>query len=514
MRHLYAVECPLSVSPLTEDVARLWHEWILERKPTPKLPKELAASPAMDLSSTEIEAGQVLEQIRVDADGAQHLALRWTHPDNKSRGVQWRTELCYRSVRGDDPPRFSCKLAVGRTTDRIAPTRRVTTRPKIVARMLERFPGIDGELLKTTPSLLRLADVKRFVRFLTSRDRKRPVVLISCRNVDDRPCGDPEEISSLLAGLAFVYVSEGRWPSLALRDHLPRSLGCRDGDVRIYWPGLSIEREDGHPYWTTADQRYLAEQEKGLRQVLLERIVEAAVYTAGAHQADWHRFESMRRQAQIETSRAAGDFESLAVSYAAENDSLRQQIDLLEEQLGVASDGLRQALNDVKYWRTQYEDARGKGTAAEEELEVTSVADALDRAVTQSSGRLVESLNSASDRDTPFSAPEEVFDALRFLATTYYESKTGQTPCANLNRALKERLGWSYNANQSASTVGKYRSQYECKWEGRTYRLEAHVGDGSSKDPRYTIRVAFAWDEERKVVVIGFVGQHQETDKT
>ena len=42
----------------------------------------------------------------------------------------------------------------------------------------------------------------------------------------------------------------------------------------------------------------------------------------------------------------------------------------------------------------------------------------------------------------------------------------------------------------------------------------SHVKTGTVKDPRHTIRVAFEWDADERMVVIGFIGQHQRTQGT
>ncbi len=518
MRNTYAVEYPLSESPEPAEVARLWHAWLTDRRDSPPLPKVLKSDPAQDLALTDMGDGHTLEQIRVDANGVAQFALRWEHPDSRARGVRWRSELAFVSAQGDRRAHFSCKLAFGRSTAKIAPTRRQITRPKVVVSMLRKFPGVEHEMITHKPLVLRPTDVGRFAGFLASEERKRPVVLVSCRNLDDQPAVNPNRVAELLGGLAFVYVTEGRWPTLALRDHLPKHLICRDGAVRIYWPGFAVNGSgSGHPFWTPFDSRSIAEErEGGLPQVLLESIVEAAVYTAGTHLADWQRFESERRRIQISASRAAGDFEALAESYATDNVALEERVHALEENLGSASDALRQARNDVTYWRGMYETERAsaKVAAVESEPEVSSVADALDRVLREHRNKIVVSLNSASDRDTPFSAPDEVYESLCFLATTFHDSKTGAAPCTDLNHSLRERTGWFYEAHQAATTLGKYRSEYECSWDSRRHILKAHMGTGTSKDPRHSIRVAFAWDDKKKVVVIGYVGQHQSNDKT
>ena len=38
-----------------------------------------------------------------------------------------------------------------------------------------------------------------------------------------------------------------------------------------------------------------------------------------------------------------------------------------------------------------------------------------------------------------------------------------------------------------------------------------HLGKGASFDPKSTIRIGFAWDDERRRVVVGYVGRHQRT---
>ena len=45
--------------------------------------------------------------------------------------------------------------------------------------------------------------------------------------------------------------------------------------------------------------------------------------------------------------------------------------------------------------------------------------------------------------------------------------------------------------------------------DGRGYQLDEHIGKGTTFDPQNTIRTALAWDDERRLVVIGYVGLHQ-----
>ena len=46
----------------------------------------------------------------------------------------------------------------------------------------------------------------------------------------------------------------------------------------------------------------------------------------------------------------------------------------------------------------------------------------------------------------------------------------------------------------------------------RGYTLVEHIGKGTTFDARYTIRIAFDWDRDRRQVIVGYIGRHQQTD--
>ncbi len=75
---------------------------------------------------------------------------------------------------------------------------------------------------------------------------------------------------------------------------------------------------------------------------------------------------------------------------------------------------------------------------------------------------------------------------------------------------LKEACpGWSYIPHQSAVTIGMFKDWYYAFVNGNKYELGEHIGRGSSGNPQHTIRIAFAWDDHDKRVVVGYVGHHQ-----
>ena len=148
-------------------------------------------------------------------------------------------------------------------------------------------------------------------------------------------------------------------------------------------------------------------------------------------------------------------------------------------------------------------------------LKIENVRTAVALAREKFSGELIFQPNSKSEiEDNPYEKPTNVLAAFEWLATTFYRSKMGEVSVPDFDSSIKKVCGWRYTGNQSKNTMTRYKSWYTTSHEGKTYWLKRHVGTGSNKDSRYTIRIAFDWDSARQVVVIGYIGQHQQTDAT
>ena len=203
----------------------------------------------------------------------------------------------------------------------------------------------------------------------------------------------------------------------------------------------------------------------------------------------------------------------------SENDRLAQErLDLESDKRSLDSENseLRGELSQIRVmeesWRRAYVSARvadaGRDSATPEQP--GSVNEAVARAEELFSDQLVFALNSKSAKNSPFQKPDEVFDALAWLATVYHprRTKTGKPP--HFDKLLKESCsGWSYKTQQTDVTKEQFEQWYTTTVDGRRYDLGPHLGKGTSFDPQNTIRVAFAWDEELRKVVIGYIGLHQ-----
>ena len=197
-----------------------------------------------------------------------------------------------------------------------------------------------------------------------------------------------------------------------------------------------------------------------------------------------------------------------ATALLSQNQGLRDEVEALKTELFSSQE-------KEDSWRLAYRTAKG---VTLEEVEVPSpvvesVHDAVEMARARFRQELVFAPNSESSiEENPFRDPGKVWDALQWLATTYYSSKMGRLRITDFDQSIKEACGWWYKGDQGETTVSRYRDSYTARVDGKRYTLVEHIGKGTTFDSRYTIRIAFNWDRERRQVIIGYIGRHQQTD--
>ncbi len=213
--------------------------------------------------------------------------------------------------------------------------------------------------------------------------------------------------------------------------------------------------------------------------------------------------------AQVSREPAAGRGEER--SPELDNQTLLREIETLKESLYHEKE-------QGEYWRHAYVDASRKqesGAWLGDGSRPRNVDEAIILSQGKFPGELLFNLNSRSwVKNNPYEDPQAVLDALEWLATTYYRSRTGEISVADLDDSIYRVCRWKYANSQSEVTMGRYESHYRTIVDGQTFRLKEHIGRGNSKDPANTIRIAFNWDKERNQVIIGYIGQHQQTDAT
>lgn len=194
---------------------------------------------------------------------------------------------------------------------------------------------------------------------------------------------------------------------------------------------------------------------------------------------------------------------------SAENQSLRDELESLKAEL-------YETQEMEESWRMAYRSSQNGYSQPDETADLPSI-DSVSTAVGMAKERFKRELTFAPNSESsiesnPFNRPEKVWEALQWLATIYYKSKMGQLRITNFDQSIKEACGWWYKSDQGETTVSRYRKSYTAHAYGRNYRLEQHIGKGTNFDARYTIRIAFDWDNDLRQVIVGYIGRHQQTD--
>ncbi|HRJ07149.1 MAG TPA: hypothetical protein PK490_03580 [Prosthecobacter sp.] len=227
-----------------------------------------------------------------------------------------------------------------------------------------------------------------------------------------------------------------------------------------------------------------------------------------------------KEQAKTEAE-VSGKTNAWAKMLEEDNQEQSEKIRLLESQLASQAEETERQRSLAENYRFALEQ-RKKGhvendqTTPSQYLPPDTVAQAVENAERDHHEKLVFSWNNkGKPADCPYRFPDEVERAFNWLATTYWLARTGKHPCADLDKSVRELIpGWSFSGGQKKHSVGKHESWYQCTWNRKDYWIGEHLGCGTSKRPEETIRIAFAWDDEQKKIVIGFIGQHQRNSNT
>jgi len=110
----------------------------------------------------------------------------------------------------------------------------------------------------------------------------------------------------------------------------------------------------------------------------------------------------------------------------------------------------------------------------------------------------------SATRKSEYQDAAALYAALELLASTYRLVKLGQAAREQLQAeadALRMELRGSVEPFNATD-------EYFVRWAGRRRFLDQHICKGGSRDPRFTLRVYFTWDEELKKVIVGWCPGH------
>lgn len=106
-----------------------------------------------------------------------------------------------------------------------------------------------------------------------------------------------------------------------------------------------------------------------------------------------------------------------------------------------------------------------------------------------------------------YEEPARALAALTMLATTYRAAKRSEIDRQHLKEHA-DRLGLFIGGSVDPSRAGEAGDEYFIRYGGRRRFLDQHVGRGTSRDPRFILRIYFTWCDETERVVVGWLPTH------
>lgn len=322
-----------------------------------------------------------------------------------------------------------------------------------------------------------------------------------------------ENLGRELIGLAHVYQLDGE-ASWGLTRILGEQWSCYNGAIRLYWPHLNTSGDPfAHPLWTARklldfdpDTRISADRLcDHLRRRLMELssflVREPTVILSLSTLDRDKRFDVERKRLE-----EASEFRELAESYAAEVAELRAA---LADKQGKIEDLQTQVenLNYAFQWKSQGED---REIAPEIETPPATIKEAVQIAESETSDVLyfgrdvshgVEGLSSQAG------PPEKVLHYLRVLAKWGRAKQSGPVGTSMIE--------WFRGENVKASQeypVVRNSSEERAKRtfnDGQVDRFfEWHLKPVEAVSPDKCVRIYFDWSDERKRVIVGWIGRH------
>lgn len=447
------------------------------------------------------------------------LGVRFKHLDSRNRSLCWYTDTIFSS--SNNKTRISVNLSVASVNDDIVPLHFEPSRPKIVPDVIREFGAWDVHTVTEKHIDIGINVIEKFCDFLNGR-RGLPVVILTITNKDGQFLVDPEKLSNKLAGIAYVCAIESIIVADELNALMRRRAPTYDGAIRIFWPGFNSKNPGNTQLWDS--NRLKSERLDQRCQSIFETIAKVAVLRTLSVPSRWEDVERIAIRSQLKSDAESGgwaDTVRLAEQMVDQSEFAKliaqQELEETTKTLGEKLKDLERAESkssfyEIKYLSLCFEKKKlpeffGGHTARVSDA-LKNISGAFEERLAVFWGRVDYG---ACDQ---FEDVPSALKAIYWLATIYWEAKGGVKPEADLNASCLKSCGFQYSANQSESSIGLAPEQYEFEFEGRRYTLTNHIKKGNSPNPRHSLRIAFDFDPERKLVVIGFVGQHQKSART
>jgi hypothetical protein len=496
--------------------------WINSRAGRP-LPQE-----AWSGSQFELEEIGAQHAEGVAIDDPRFWAARFDDADKEVASRTWITEAAIGQAQ-DGTVSFGARLTAVVRGNGVPFERSV---PRFVRDIVANLRAeCDGRVLSDEPWLVESeADVEALVALISNAHRRTDVIVIALAdNSSDLTTSliHADDIARRTLGAAHVAVVTGP-ASFMLTDQVGKEFSVFRQAVRTYRPGFNLDLDEPFRHPLSLAERILAWPNGPLAY---SRFLIAQSLMRSISASDRDRlvpaFLTAKRvaaQIRLEVARDASSSDAELVRlYETEIDSLRQLLAQEKEKadalLVLAEDERDEAIESAQQARETAQHLRIRIQSLERARSLGEVREApfpnsLDDAKTWCEEHLAGAveLHSRAYRGIKSSQYDDVrliFESLLVLRDYYVPMRRGGGQ-ASVDAFRREcnRLHLEEGPTGSEDRANEQGDEYFVRYGGSRIFLDRHLKKGNSKDPRYSFRLYFFWDESNDQVVVGWLPSH------
>jgi hypothetical protein len=482
----------------------------------------------LENSRASIETDKFLD------DGLKAWALFYTHRDKELGDRRfWYTDVGLKQLDGEVV--VFVKISYGwnvhdlrHEQDHPAPS--VPYFVRTILAQLKSFSGSSEFRIIDKPLPLRAAGQGRSLRALLMRPGRRyPVVVV--HGTTPPLWREANRLATDLTGTAQVIsIEEESAAAREIQSVLPHELSIRPGFIRIFFPfGTRHINPFRHRWYDPSSESYKQEsagivngllRNHGLNEIgAVRSIKDVRDLVARAKLLKQLKKDGKRNEPEIdklvmlleqaeqerdELKQTADESRQLADYCAAEAQASQEKA----SKLTYENQTLKQRLEDAG--RSQSPDLSHMCTSLPSSLiETVALAEKLYGKLSFS-----ENAKRSAAEYSDCECYHEAWQIFHGLHHDLHALKFGDMACANLERAFIEATGYELSMTESGSTNRDARLSRlrQLSHDGADYDISPHVKHGNR--PPKILRVHFAFDEEKKRIVIGYVGEHMDTAGT
>jgi hypothetical protein len=440
------------------------------------------------------------------------IAVRWHEADDVATELEWsfpgEQRLIWRNlVRVAQIGGFCIvehRVEVGSADYLISPAVYSVGAPVVVRTICQREVFVGEMRVRATVYPLLEDGVDQFIGLLEAEQRRLPIVLLTPHSNGDRGELDARALADHLAGIAIVTEAGTPETTRALSRHLGK-LGCYDGGVRVYWPGLR-KNDDlrRHPLMLGSRVAILGREHAA-------RVVERSIFSVAAFRfvpdsrigAIIARTEAAARaqRAQEAVGQGNATWEEYALEMSKRLDAALAEI----EELRAENQNLH--ANQSVFFAFSGEEDDQTSDEAPAERNPKSVAEAVTFAADDCPCLIFLDSSRSSAEASPFKRPGEIYEVLTTM-NKVAEAWAMNPGAGDLRQMLKVAgLGKRVSSFISPTTKGKWGDEYTFIYDGKRQLFEWHVTLGAGAADTCA-SIHFLPDQARGKLVVGYVGRH------